>query len=133
MACVHKEILIDAPADFVWAAVRDVGAAHRRLFPGVLKDAVLEGDARVVTFANGMVVRERIVDLDDTRRRFAYAASGGRTTHHNSSIQVFAEGDSRCRLAWITDLLPAEVAGAVAALVEQGSAVMKRTLEAGRP
>jgi hypothetical protein len=75
------------------------------------------------------VVRELIVDIDDTARRFAYAAVGGRASHHNASIQVFAEGATRSRLVWITDLLPHELATAVGALVEQGAAAMKRTLE----
>ncbi|TMG96892.1 MAG: SRPBCC family protein, partial [Betaproteobacteria bacterium] len=38
MASIHKEIVIDAPARDVWDAVRDVGAVHRRLVPGVLTD-----------------------------------------------------------------------------------------------
>jgi carbon monoxide dehydrogenase subunit G len=132
MACVHKEISIDASADHVWAAVRDFGAAHERLFPGLLSGAVVEPGARVVTFANGMVVRELLVDLDDQRRRLVYAAVGGRTSHHNASIQVFADGAQRCRVLWITDLLPAQMAGPVTQLVEQGAALMKRTLEADR-
>ncbi|OYU95895.1 MAG: MxaD family protein [Burkholderiales bacterium PBB5] len=131
MACVRKEITIQAPADAVWAAVRDVGQVHRRLVPGVLVDARLEGDERVVSFANGLVVRERIVDIDDMQRRLAYAAVGGRTSHHNASIQILDEGDSQCRLVWITDLLPQAMAAPIAALVEQGSRVMKQTLEAG--
>jgi carbon monoxide dehydrogenase subunit G len=129
MACIHKEIVVDAPPVEVWAAVRDVGAVHRRLVPGVLLDARLEAGARTVTFANGMVVRELIVDIDDKRRRFAYAAVGGRMTHHNASIQVLAETDEKSRLVWITDLLPDEMAAPITALVEQGAAVMKQTLE----
>jgi len=131
MACILKEFIVDAPPDAVWDAVRDVGAVHQRLVPGVLRDARLEPGSRVVTFANGMVVRELIVDLDDARRRFAYAAVGGRTTHHNASIQVLAEGSGRSRLLWITDLLPDEMAAPIAALVEQGAKVMKETLETG--
>ena len=129
MACIYKEIAIDAPADSVWSAVRDVGAVHERLVPGVLTDTRLEAGARVVTFANGLVVRELIVDVNDERRRLAYTAVGGRTTHHHASIQVLAEGAGASRLVWITDLLPAEMAKPVAALVEQGAAVMKQTLE----
>ena len=34
MASIHREIVIDAPAEKVWDAVRDVGAIHRRLAPG---------------------------------------------------------------------------------------------------
>lgn len=132
MAVIYKEILIEAPAEEVWVAVRDVGAVHERLVPGLVTDARLEGGARVVTFANGMVVRELIVSLDDELRRFSYAAVGGRATHHNASFQVFAEGEDRTRLVWVTDLLPDEVAAPVGALVEQGAAVIKRTLEGRR-
>jgi carbon monoxide dehydrogenase subunit G len=128
MATIHKEILIDAPPEKVWAAVRDVGAVHRLLVPGIVTDTRLDGDARIVTFANGMIVRELIVDLDDKARRFAYAAVGGRTSHHNSSIQVFSDG-GRSRLVWITDLLPNDLKEAIGALIEQGANTMKRTLE----
>jgi carbon monoxide dehydrogenase subunit G len=129
MASIHKEILIKARPDDIWAAIRDVGAVHERLTPGVLVAARLDGDARVVTFANGAVVRELIVDIDEKARRFAYAAVGGRTTHHNASMQVFAEGEDHSRLVWITDLLPNEVAAVISELVEQGASVIKQTLE----
>ena len=130
MATIHKEIRLDARAEDVWEAIRDVGAAHERLAPGFVTDTRLEGGARVVTFANGLVVRELIVTLDDGARRLAYAAVGGRSTHHNASFQVFAEGAERTRLVWIADLLPDEVAGPVGEMMEAGSRVMKRTLEA---
>ena len=129
MASIHKEILIEARPEDVWAAVRDVGAVHRRLVPGVVVDARLDGDARVVTFANGMVVRELVVAIDEEARRFVYAAVDGRARHHNASMQVFADGGDRSRLVWITDILPNELAGPIGALVEQGAGVMKRTLE----
>lgn len=129
MASIHKEILIDARPENVWAAVRDVGAVHQRLARGFVVDVRLEGDARVVTFANGSVVREMIVDINDVARRFVYAAVGGSATHHNSSMQVFDEGEERSRLVWITDILPNEVAEHIRALVEQGAGVIKQTLE----
>ncbi len=130
MASIHKEILIQARPLDVWAAIRDVGAVHQRLAPGFVIDARLDGDARIVTFANGAVVRELLVDIDDEARRLAYAAIGGRTTHHNTSMQVFAEGENHSRLVWITDLLPNEVTAVIHELVEQGAATMKQTLEA---
>lgn len=70
-----------------------------------------------MTFANGLVVRELIVDLDDETRRFSYAATGGRTSHHNASIQVLPEGKDQCRLVWITDLLPKGTAEPISVLV----------------
>ena len=133
MASIHKEVIIDAPAGHIWEAIRDVGAIHTRLARGFVTDTRLEGDARDVTFANGAVVRERIVDLDDRGRRIAYAAVGGRFTHHSASIQVFPDGDSRSRVVWIADLLPHELADLVGGMMEQGCAAMKRTLEQSNP
>jgi polyketide cyclase/dehydrase/lipid transport protein len=82
MASIRKEILIKARPEDVWAAVRDVGALHTRLVPGFVVDTRLEQGARVVTFGNGMVARELIVDLDDEARRLAWpwSGDGSRTT-----------------------------------------------------
>jgi carbon monoxide dehydrogenase subunit G len=132
MATIRKEIQIAASPEDVWSAIRDVGAVAR-LFPGVLLEARLEEGGRVVTFANGLVVRERIVDVDDGTRRLVYSAVGGRATHHNASLQVFAEGDARSRVVWITDLLPDEIAPQIAALVEKGAEAMTRALEGAAP
>ena len=93
MASIHKDIPIDAhPAD-VWAAVRDFGAVHTRLAPGFVLDARLDGDARIVTFANGNVARELLVDCDDARRRLVYAIANERVNHYSASVQVLADGD----------------------------------------
>jgi hypothetical protein len=127
MASIRKDIPIEVGPDDVWAAVRDVGAVHERLGPGFLTDSRLDGDARVVTFANGMVLRELIVDIDDEARRFV--AVGGRLAHHNASMQVLADGQGRCRLVWIADFLPHELAPDIGALIEQAAAVIKPTLE----
>lgn len=130
MACIRKEISITASPEAVWAAVRDVGAVHRRLVPGLVTDVRLEPGARMVTFATGAVVRELIVAIDDGARRIAYAAVGGRAAHHNASMQVFGEGADSSRLVWITDLLPDEAAEVIGPLIEQGAAILKQTLEA---
>ena len=129
MASIRKEILIEVPAEDVWAAVRDVGEVHRRLAPGAVTDVRLEGDSRLVTFSKGMVVRKLIVDIDDDTRRFAYAEVGGRARHHNATMQVFTEGGRRSRLVWVTDLLPKELAGSIGVLVNQLGDVIKKTLE----
>jgi len=129
MASIRKEILIEAHPDQVWAAVRDVGAIHERLAQGFVIDTRLDGDARLVTFANGLTVRELFIDIDDETRRLAYAAVGGHAIHHSASMQVFADDEGRSRLVWITDVLPNDLAGPIGALVEQGAEAMKRTLE----
>ena len=65
MASIRKEVAIDATPEHVWSALRDVGELLARLVAGFVTDCRLDGDARVVTFANGMVARELIVDVDD--------------------------------------------------------------------
>ena len=132
MASIHKELLIEAPARDVWDAVRDVGAVHKRLAQQFVVDTRLDGDSRLVTFADGSVVRERIVDVNDSTRRVAYAVVEWRTTHHHATIQVLDDGNNRSRLVWVTDLLPHDLAPFVDGMMEQGCAAMKRTLESSR-
>ena len=128
MASIFKDVLVDAPADRVWDAMRDVGAIHERLVRGFVTDCRMDGDARVVTFANGLVARELIVDVDDSRRRVAWSARSERLQHHNASLQAFEENGGT-RLVWVADVLPHAMAPAIGAMVEQGLAAMKRTLE----
>jgi len=128
MATLHKEIQIDARPEAIWDAARDVGALHTRLVPGFVVDTQLEGNARVVTFGNGMVVRELIISVDDQRRRLAWTAVGGRTTHYNAVLEVLADR-SGARVVWAIDLLPDEMAKPIGAMQESGLATMKETFE----
>ncbi|MGH2586500.1 MAG: SRPBCC family protein [Dehalococcoidia bacterium] len=129
MASIHKEILIDARPEDVWAAIRDYGAVHQRLAPGFVVDAHLDGDDRIVTFFNGLVARERLISIDDDARRLAYSAVGGRLAHHNGSIQVIDDGEGGSRFRWTIDLLPNELADLISAMMDQGAAAAKQTLE----
>ena len=129
MASIRKEIQVRQPRDVVWDAIRDVGSIHKRLVPGFVVDCRLERGSRYLTFANGMTIREIIVDVDDRSCRHVWSARGEPFTHHNASIQVFAEDDHTCRLVWIADLLPNEIAGTIAEMIEHGLKTMKATLE----
>ena len=131
MASIQREVLIQADPATVWDALSDVGALHRRLAPGFVTDVRLEEGARLVTFGNGLVARELIVDIDDKARRLVWSVVGGRMTHHNASAQVLPDGEGGSRFVWIADLLPHELAPGIAELMEQGLAVIKRTLEGG--
>jgi len=128
VASIRKEFRLAARAEDVWDAIRDFGAVHKRVAPGFVADCKLDGNARIVTFANGLVARELLVDCNDGLRRLAYAITEGRTAHYNASIQVFPEGDG-CRAVWIIDLLPDDMAGAVSGMADHGVAAMKKTLE----
>jgi carbon monoxide dehydrogenase subunit G len=129
MASINKEIHVRRNHDEVWDAIRDVGAIHQRLVPGFVVDCRLEGDSRYLTFGNGMTIRELIVDIDEQRQRHSWSAQGAPFAHHNASIQVFAEGDNTSRLVWIADVMPHEIAGEIAVMIEQGLDTMKVTLE----
>ncbi|MBR0894220.1 SRPBCC family protein [Bradyrhizobium tropiciagri] len=125
MASIQKDIPIDAPADHVWDALRDFGALHTRLVPGFVTGTQLDGDVRTVTFSNGTVARETLVDCDDKRRRLVYAITSERLTQHSASVQVFADGDTRCRVVWIADVLPHEVAPYMDTQMDLGAAAMQ--------
>ena len=129
MAAIQKEIGIDRSREFVWDAIRDVGAIHKRLVPGFVVDCKLEGDSRIVTFASGMVVRELIVDVDDKTCRHSWSARGEPLTHHSASIQVFSKTSDSCRVIWIADVLPNDVAENIGKMIQRGLETMKQTLE----
>lgn len=130
MACIHKDISLDASARDVWDAVRDFGALHERLAPGFVTACTLDGDARVVTFANGSVAREVLVDCDDARQRLVYAISNERLKHYSASVQVIADGETRCRLVWIIDMLPNELAPYIQGQTKEAVAALHRAFPA---
>ena len=47
--------------------------------------------------------------------------------HHNASMQILADGDG-CRAVRIADLLPNDLAGPVAGMIDQGPAATQKTL-----
>ncbi len=135
MASVRKEIVVNVGPELVWAAIRDLDGLHR-LVPGVVADTKLEPmtepgapAVRIVTFKSGLVLRERIVDVDEGERRIAVTATGGRIAHHNSWMQVFADGPGRSRVTWGCDFLPDLLKDTVAAIATQVLAETKANLE----
>ena len=129
MASIHKQLLVHVSVEAAWAALRQVENAHT-LFAPVLVDARLDGDLRTVRFANGMTVRERILNVDDERCRVAYAAlDAPGVAYHHASMQVHDAGEGRALFVWITDFLPAEVGSQLTPLIEQGSQALKTHLE----
>ena len=130
MASVHKEIPLPATATVVWDAVRDFGALHTRLVPGFVLDTRLGGEARIVSFANGTIARELLVDCDDARQRLVYAVTSERVRQHSASVQVIADGDGHCRLVWTVDVLPHDIAPHIDAQMDLAAAAMRRAFSA---
>ncbi len=129
MASIHREVRLDSAPEAVWDVVRNVGQVHTRFAPGFVTDVVMEEGARMVTFGNGLVAREVIVDVDEARRRLAYSVRSERLEHHNASFQVLADG-AGSRLVWIADVLPEAAAVNVGAMMAEGIEVARRAIDA---
>lgn len=130
MGSIHKDIHVRKAAPVVWDAMRDYGEVHRRVAPGFVIDARLEGMDRVVTFAVGAVARERLVALDDERRRLAYTVVEGGLPfdHHQASVEVVDSGseEGSCRIVWTTDFLPEDLRTPLDGLMSEGAAAIAR-------
>jgi hypothetical protein len=126
MASIHKDIPLDARPDDVWAAVRDFGNVHQRVAPGFVTDCKLDGDSRIVTFDNGNSARELLVTMDEERRRLVYAVVSERVKQHSASIQIFADGEGRSRMAWIADVLPNEIGPTIDGQMDLGALAMQK-------
>jgi hypothetical protein len=130
MATIHREVEIASDADRAWAELRDFSAAAR-LFAGVLTDCQEADGLRTVTFANGLVVQERLVALDDARRRLAYTVLDGPFTYHAAAMQLIASARG-AHFLWTSDFLPDEAVSGVEPLIDAGCAAIKRALEPRR-
>lgn len=129
MASIQRMFTVAAPPEKVWDAVRDFGAVHTRLAAGFVTHARMDGDARIVTFANGATAREMLVDCDDGKRRLVYAIANERIRHYNAAVEITGEHKSQSQFIWTVDLLPNELAPYIGAQMDEAVIAMKRTLE----
>lgn len=132
MASIRKTIRLNRPAAEVWAVLRDVGRADRA-FPGVLSESRLDDDGvRTVTFANGFVARERIIDVDDAGRRVAYAVISDPFSFHHAAMQLTDDG-AGCLLQWDSDFLPDALKAQIEPLVAAGTEAIRRRFAESAP
>jgi hypothetical protein len=84
--------------------------------------------ARLVTFVNGVKVREWLVSRDDAERRLVYAINDHpKYTHYSAAAQVFEDG-AGSRFVWTVDFLPDEMAEFQDASMEAGAAAVRAGL-----
>jgi len=129
MALLRTEISIAAtPAD-VWDVIGDFGAGPLRMAPGFVVGCEADADTRVVTFADGTVVHERLVAVDEGEQRITYSVVGGsvRPDRDVAHMQVVPE-DGGCRFVWTRDLRPDELGPGFQAAMDRGAEVIRRTL-----
>jgi hypothetical protein len=84
---------------------------------------------RIVTFANGMSLRELLVGVEDEERRLVWSAQSDAWHHHNASLQVMDLGNGQSRTTWVADVLPDEAGAMIATIMEMGLGAMKVHLE----
>ena len=128
MASIRREIQIAQNPDVVWTALRD-WAALDRLASGFVVGCERDGDTRIVSFASGAVLRERILGCDEQQRRLAWTIVDGPYSHHNGCAEVTTSDGATTRFVWTSDLLPEELAEPTAAAMERGLAAIKQTME----
>jgi Polyketide cyclase / dehydrase and lipid transport len=136
MATIRKSIAVNARAAAVWDAVRDVEALHERIAPGLVTSTeMVAGETpplRRVTFADGLVLHERIVAVDQGLRRLVWTIEGDQVDHHNGALEVTDAGDQGTHVAWTADVLPDALAEPFADIMDKGLSLMKATLEAAQ-
>jgi hypothetical protein len=129
MASIVKRIETVAPVEVVWSAIRDIGALHTRLVPGFVTDTVLDGDARIVTFANGLVMREPIITIDDEHRRLVWSVDDGPPDHYNGAAHAIEQPDGTTVVVWTADFKPDELTAVIDEMMTAGAAAMKVALD----
>lgn len=128
MATIRKEFRSPRSAEEVWALLKRFEAVHE-LAKGFVSATKMEpSGARVVTFVNGMEVREWLVSSNDAERRLVYAITDNPNyTHYSAAAQVFEDG-AGSRFVWTVDFMPDSMAGMQDAAMEAGAAAMQNTL-----
>jgi Polyketide cyclase / dehydrase and lipid transport len=131
MATVRKSVTISKPAHYVWDAVSDAGQLHTRLVPGMVTGTKLEedGEVRIVTFGNGIVLKEYMISNDGDAMRLAWSAESDQWTHHNASLQIFSLENDTCEAVWTADVLPHGAGALMEQFLTAGLDAMKAHLE----
>ena len=129
MATVRREFRSPRSADDVWNVLKQFDRVHELAKGFVVATKMEPSGARVVTFANGMDVREHLVSSDTAERRLVYAITDNpRYTHYNACAQVFEDG-SGSRFVWTVDFLPDEMAPMQGAAMDAGAQAMRAALD----
>lgn len=127
MGTIRRETPLDVDAEHAWRALSDFGNAGA-LFSGVLTNCRRTGDMRIVTFANGLEVKERLIATDPAERRIVHTVEGGSFSHFNGAMQIVANGH-KSTFVWVTDFLPDEMGANILPLIEAGCRAIKHNLQ----
>lgn len=97
---------VDAPPERTWAFIGDPTTVPR-WYPKYVRCEV-DGDERVLTSAEGAVLRERMFDRDEAARSYAYSVvSGAPVASHRASFEV-RERAGGSTVVWRTEAEPSD-------------------------
>jgi hypothetical protein len=127
MATVRREVIVDRPADAVWARVEDP-LAIADWFPGMAA-AEMDGNTRMITTETGIPFPEEIVTVDPILRRFQYRLTLPVVRFHLGTVDVFDLGDDRSLVSYSTDCDPDAMALIIGGATGNALKELKRQLE----
>jgi mxaD protein len=104
---VTKEVTINAPADQVWATVKNFDSLDK-WHPAVESDRIVSGKnnevgaERLLTLKGGGTIREKLLAIDDKRHSMRYTILEGvlPVSDYTSTITVAAAGKDRSNVTW---------------------------------
>jgi mxaD protein len=150
---VRKTIVIDAPADKVWAAVKDFDHLNG-WHPAVAKDTIVEGKnnmagaVRELTLQDGGTIKEKLLSFDAAGHRFKYSIIEGvlPVSSYVSWVAVKSMGPDKTLVSWSGSFKrkdlgahPADNAndktatGTISGVYQAGLDNLKKQLEAKSP
>ncbi len=118
MASVNVKEEVAASADQVWQIMADFGGVDKWADPNLIKSCECDGNTagaiRVLTLADGSVIRERLEAIDGDARRFTYSILGEcplPVADYVATAKVTELGDGKCQVDWQSTFAPVGDAG----------------------
>ncbi|MFZ9384190.1 MAG: SRPBCC family protein [Ilumatobacteraceae bacterium] len=127
MGTVRRHVFIARSADDVWGLVGDPARLHE-WFPTTATE--IQGSKRWVSLASGLRFEEDIVTLDHDLRRFQYRIVNNPIVQsHLGTVDVIADGPSRCVVVYSTDADPEVMALMIAGAAGDGLERLRTMME----
>lgn len=121
MAVIRTTADIPEPAAHVWSKLAAPGEAHVAFAPVLAASHMADPETRVATFANGLIVTERLFSVDHDLRRVAYGLIGTDLAHHSAAMEVVPLTYTSCRFEWTCDVFPHDAVARIRPLMEAGT------------
>ena len=127
MGTVRRHVFIARSADDVWGLVGDPARLHE-WFPTTATE--IQGSKRWVSLASGLRFEEDIVTLDHDLRRFQYRIVNNPIVQSQlATVDVIADGPSRCVVVYSTDADPEVMALMIAGAAGDGLERLRTMME----